>query len=108
MADPASEPINAIPGLPAEASAHLLALLFAEPAVREVWLYGSRAMGRHRSGSDIDLTLVAPELSHPDRLRLMAALDDLLLPWGIDLSLHHELPPSLRDHVARVGRRLAP
>jgi len=25
--------------------------------VREVWLYGSRAMGRHRPGSDIDLTL---------------------------------------------------
>jgi hypothetical protein len=37
----------------------------------------------------------------------MAALDDLLLPWSIDLSLKHELPDSLRDHVARVGRRLA-
>jgi hypothetical protein len=38
----------------------------------------------------------------------MGALDDLLLPWSIDLSLHHELPESLRQHVARVGRRLAP
>ncbi|MFM9104504.1 MAG: nucleotidyltransferase domain-containing protein [Cyanobium sp.] len=101
-------PPQAIPGLPSTASARILALLCAEPAVREVWLYGSRAMGRHRPGSDIDLTLVAPELRHPDRLRLMAALDDLLLPWGIDLSLHHELPDSLRDHVARVGLRLLP
>ena len=42
-------------------------------------------MGRHRPGSDIDLTLVASDLSHDDRLRFMAALDDLLLPWGIDL-----------------------
>ncbi len=49
-----------IPGLPPEASARLLALFSAEPAVAEVWLYGSRAMGRHRPGSDIDLTLVAP------------------------------------------------
>ena len=70
----------AIPGLSPEASARLLALLRAEPAVQEVWLYGSRAMGCHRPGSDIDLTLVAPGLSHQDRLRLMAALDDLLLP----------------------------
>ncbi len=80
MPDPAAEPISAIPGLPSEASARLLALLTAEPAVLEVWLYGSRAMGRHRPGSDIDLTLVAPGLSHRDRLRLMAAIDDLLLP----------------------------
>ncbi len=35
---------------------------------------------RHRPGSDIDLTLVASNLSHHDRLRLMGALDDLLLP----------------------------
>ena len=97
----------AIPGLPQEVSARLLAVLSAEPAVQEVWLYGSRAMGRHRPGSDIDLTLVAPDLRHHDRLRLMGALDDLLLPWSIDLSLKHELPDSLRDHVARVGRRLA-
>jgi predicted nucleotidyltransferase len=96
-----------IPGLPPEVSARLLVLLGAEPAVEEVWLYGSRAMGRHRPGSDIDLTLVAPGLRHVDRLRLMGALDDLLLPWSIDLSLHHELPEPLRQHVARVGLRLA-
>jgi predicted nucleotidyltransferase len=107
MAEPPAA-IAGIPGLPPEASARLLAVLSAEPAVQEAWLYGSRAMGRHRPGSDIDLTLVAPGLSHHDRLRLMAALDDLLLPWSIDLSLQHELPESLRQHVTRVGQRLMP
>ncbi len=99
--------IAGIPGLPPEASARLLAVLSAEPAVQEVWLYGSRARGRHRTGSDIDLTLVAPGLSHQRRLRLMGARDELLLPWSIDLSLQRELPEALRQHVARVGRRLA-
>ena len=61
----------AIPRLPPEASARLLALFSAEPAVQEVWLYGSRAMGRHRPGSDIDLTLVAPASS-------LALADDVL------------------------------
>lgn len=59
---PEALPDHAIPGVPSEASARILALLLAEPAVREVWLYGSRAMGRQRPGSDIDLTLVAPGL----------------------------------------------
>ena len=95
MAEP-SAAMAVIPGLPPEASAQLLAVLSAEPAVQEVWLYGSRAMGRFRSGSDIDLTLVAPGLRHDDRLRLMGALDDLLLPWSIDLA------------VARAARTLAP
>ena len=107
MAEPSADPAL-IPGLPPEVSARLLALLTAEPAVREVWLYDSRAMARHRPGSDIDLTLVAPGLRHQDRLRLMDALDELLLSWSIDLSLHHELPDSLREHVERVGRRLVP
>ncbi|MEB3308530.1 MAG: nucleotidyltransferase domain-containing protein [Cyanobacteriota bacterium] len=106
MAECSSDPESSIPGLPAAAAARLLAVLSAEPAVQEVWLYGSRAMGRHRHGSDIDLALVAPALHHSDRLRLMEALDELLLPWSIDLALHHELPDPLRQHVARVGRRL--
>jgi uncharacterized protein len=105
MAEP-SAAMAVIPGLPPEAWARLLVVLSAEPAVQEVWLYGSRAMGRFRSGFDIVLTLVAPGLRHDYRLRLMGALDDLLLPWSIDLSLLHELPEPLRQHVARVGRRL--
>ena len=39
-------------------------------------LYGSRAMGRHRSGSDVDLCLVAPSLQLEDLLLLGARLDD--------------------------------
>ena len=97
-----------IPGIPEQTQQRLLQCLTTQPQLRAVWLFGSRAMGRHRPGSDIDLTLVAPNLSHHDRLRLMGALDDLLLPWSIDLSLQHELPEPLRQHVARVGRRLLP
>jgi aspartate/methionine/tyrosine aminotransferase/predicted nucleotidyltransferase len=106
MAECSTAAESLIPCLPAEAATRLLAVLSSEPAVEEVWLYGSRAMGRHRQGSDIDLALVAPALQHSDRLRLMEALDELLLPWSIDLALHHELPEPLRQHIARVGRRL--
>jgi len=95
-----------VPGLPPQASEQLLGVLAAHPAVEEVWLYGSRAMGRHREASDVDLTLKGARLSHRDLLELMGAIDDLLLPWQVDLSLHAELNEDLQAHVKRVGVRV--
>ncbi|MFZ4566130.1 MAG: nucleotidyltransferase domain-containing protein [Prochlorococcaceae cyanobacterium] len=93
-----------ITGIPEASQQKLLNLLTQQPRLEAVWLFGSRAMGRQRSGSDIDLCLEGMDLSHDDRLRLMAAVDDLLLPWQVDLVLQHELPDDLRGHVQRVGR----
>ena len=60
-------------------------------------------MGRHRDGSDVDLYLVGEAITHADRLQLMHAMDEILLPWQVDLALQHELPPELLDAVNRVG-----
>jgi predicted nucleotidyltransferase len=95
--------LEAVPGLPEGASRRLLATLADEPAVEEVWLYGSRAMRRERPGSDIDLTLKGARLGHGELVRLMAAIDDLLLPWTVDLSLEADLDPAVREHIQRVG-----
>ena len=98
--------VNPIPGIPEPAKQQLVSVLLAEPNIQAVWLFGSRALGRHQSGSDIDLCLEGPELTHLQRLRLMAAVDDLLLPWQVDLVLRHELPPELEAHLQRVGHCL--
>ena len=95
-----------IPGISVPQQQRLLDLLIHQADVDAIWLFGSRAMGRERPGSDIDLCIDAADLSHADRLRLMAAIDDLLLPWTVDLALRHELPPDLVSHVQRVGRCL--
>ena len=74
------------------------------PQIDRVLLYGSRAMGNYRNGSDIDLTVVGESLTHSQQLRLENALDDLLLPYKIDLSLMHEIQNvELLDHIRRVG-----
>lgn len=96
----------AIPGIPEDAQRRLLGVLAGQPNLQAVWLFGSRAMGRHHQGSDIDLCLEGPLLTHPDRLRLMAAVDELLLPWQVDLVPRHTLPADLEAHVQRVGRCL--
>jgi len=94
-------------GLPAGALEQILGLLQSDPAVEAVLLYGSRALGRQRPGSDIDLCLVAPTLGLGDLLQLHARLDDLLLPWSIDLQLHHQINHApLLEHIDRVGIKL--
>ena len=93
-----------IPGLPDADSAAVLAVLKQQPRLEQVLLYGSRAMGRHHSGSDVDLCLVAPSLQLEDLLLLGARLDDLLLPWRFDLQLQHRIDhPGLLAHIERVG-----
>ena len=95
-----------IPGLPQPACQRLLDVLQQSPKVEEVWLFGSRAMGRHREGSDLDLCLFGEAITHLDRLQLMHAIDELLLPWPVDLALRHEMPDELMAHLSRVGRCL--
>jgi hypothetical protein len=97
-------PTAIIPGIPAASQGQLENLFAVQSNLQSVWLFGSRAMGRNQPGSDIDLCLEGQHLSHQDRLRLMAAIDDLLLPWKVDLLLRHELPPDLLAHLDRVGR----
>jgi len=72
--------LAALPGIPECPSRQLLALLTAYPQLEAIWLFGSRAMDRYQPGSDIDLCLDAPLLSHSSHLSLLAAIDDLLLP----------------------------
>ncbi len=96
---------NAPFGLPAKAISDLLEVLARESAVRRAIIYGSRAKGNYRPGSDIDLALDAPGLGFDKLLRMETALDDLMLPYHIDLSLLHLIDNTdLLDHIARVGR----
>ena len=93
-----------IPGLTASHSQAIVQRLAQHPAVEAVVLYGSRALGRHRPGSDIDLCLQAPGMRLGELLVLGAALDDLLMPWPIDLQLQHLIQHQpLLDHIDRVG-----
>jgi predicted nucleotidyltransferase len=74
------------------------------PEVEKAVLYGSRAKGTQRPGSDIDLTLCGNNLGHMHLARIDEALDDLLLPYQIDLSEMTSLTnPVLLDHIRRVG-----
>jgi len=74
-------------------------------SVEEVVLYGSRAKGNHKPASDIDLTIKGKDLNLSVLYKIENELDDLLLPFTIDLSLFQQLSNSdLVDHIQRVGK----
>lgn len=74
------------------------------PQIAEVILYGSRAKGNFRPNSDIDLTMKGDGLNLTEQLRIENELDDLLLPYKIDLSVYHHIQNAdLIDHIDRVG-----
>lgn len=82
--------------------------LAQHPNIQRAVIYGSRAKGNYKPGSDIDLTLFAvpgQDIDYRELADILDEVDDLLLPYTMDLSvfdkLNHE---GLREHIERVGK----
>lgn len=72
-------------GLPAHAITSIRKVLATCPAIERAVVYGSRARGTAHAGSDIDIALTGNTLTWEHQATLLDALDNLLLPWKIDL-----------------------
>ena len=84
-------------GLPSQTVKKIHAVSSRFPAIEKAVLYGSRAKGTYKTGSDIDLTLYGDALT-------TAELGDLLLPYQIDLSIFDQIAHAkLREHIERIG-----
>jgi len=91
-------------GLSGKTIAKIQAVFARYPQVEQAILYGSRAKGTFRNGSDIDLTLKGDALTHRELGKIDMELDDLLLPYKIDLSLFRQIDnPNLIEQIERVG-----
>jgi predicted nucleotidyltransferase len=91
-------------GLPEETVARIRAVFASHPNIERAVLYGSRAKGNFRESSDIDLCLVGHAVTLYEQLGIESELDDLLLPYKIDLSRMQALDnQALIEHILRVG-----
>mgnify|MGYP006160148523 FL=1 len=74
-------------------------------SIDEVIIYGSRAKGNYKEGSDIDLTLLG-NVTKEDFNKLWQRLDDSYIPYKFDLSVYNDLKSeNLIDHIDRVGKK---
>jgi len=91
-------------GLTTEQIGRITKTLAQNEWIDKAVIYGSRAKGNFRPGSDIDLCLYTVRGRQTELNKLAADLDDLLLPFEFDLSIHHLIDnPEFLDHIHRVG-----
>ena len=82
-------------------------VLSSVPQVDEAIIYGSRARGTNKVASDIDITLKGSDLTYLQLALLDAKIDDLYLPYFVDLSLFSMLRnKDLVESIEREGKVL--
>ena len=71
--------------------------------IEKVLIYGSRARGDYRNGSDIDLTIIG-DISFQDKTRISGLIYNLPIPYTCDLSIFKDIKnENLVEHIERVG-----
>jgi len=81
--------------------------LASVPEIEEAVIYGSRARGTNKVSSDIDITLKGSNLTYLQLALLDARIDDLYLPYFVDLSLFSMLRNAdLIESIEREGKVL--
>jgi predicted nucleotidyltransferase len=95
-------------GIPQRSLDTLYGIFSKYGALKKVILYGSRAMGTYKNGSDIDITLDAGDgFTDLDLSRVCGDLDESDLPYFVDCSILSQIGnPELLEHIARVGKVL--
>lgn len=78
------------------------------PEVEQALLFGSRAKGTHKIGSDVDIALKGENL----RLSIINDIsfelnEETNMPYNFDVLNYHSITvPALTDHINRVGKVL--
>ena len=90
-------------GINSDSWQKIINITVAQFAVDKIVLFGSRAKGNYRDGSDIDLCLFG-DLALTNIYQINNALDELMLPYKIDIIIYKNMTnQALIEHIERVG-----
>ncbi len=75
------------------------------PEVRQLILFGSRAKGEYKAGSDVDLAVKGEAVTDDTVIQLTDLLnEEKPLPYFFDVVNYHSISePALLRHIDRVG-----
>lgn len=75
--------------------------------IDQIYVFGSRATGKYRDNSDIDLVLFGPSLNQKTINHLLSIFSESSLPYKVDLIAYELINnPALKNHIDQVGKRL--
>ena len=85
----------------------LLGVIHNFKEIEKALIFGSRAKGKNKPRSDIDLALIGDKLNSLLVNRVSSALDDLPLPYMFDLINYHEITNEfLKEKIDDEGKLL--
>jgi len=92
-------------GLEVDDTKTILSIFVAHPVIESAVLYGSRATGRFKPGSDIDLVLTGKNLTNRAILDVRAELRDSNLPYMVDVVAENEIKDeNLKREIDETGK----
>jgi uncharacterized protein len=79
------------------------------PEIAEVILFGSRAKGNYKQGSDVDLAIKGDRITYEITARFADCLnEEKPLPYFFDV-VHYDAiaTPKLKEHIDRIGIKIS-
>lgn len=86
----------------------IVSILSKQSKVDAAYIFGSRAKGNFKNGSDIDLALKGRDLDFNNLSQISYELnEETKMPYKFDLLNYHTIQePALQDQIDRVGIEL--
>lgn len=73
--------------------------------INEVILFGSRAKGNYKNGSDIDIAVITDR--YETILKLSTYLNQVApIPYTIDVAMYNTLDNNIKEHIQRIGKTI--
>ena len=75
------------------------------PEIKEAYIFGSRAKGNYRKGSDVDIAVKGNNISFSDILTIAGYLnEDTFMPYHFDVLDYDSIQnQQLTEHIDRAG-----
>ena len=89
---------------------HIITAISNFKEIETVIIFGSRAKGNYKKGSDIDIAIKGKNINYDTVIRLSTILNqELPIPYFVDV-VHYETLTNkeLVDHIDRVGKIFFP
>ena len=85
----------------------IITLLQQYPEVLEAYIFGSRAKGNYKSGSDVDIALKGEKITYRTVCKINAFLnEETLMPYKFDILNFNDLNNvDLIKHINRIGQK---
>lgn len=91
-------------GLTKEALDKIINVLKSFPEVKKALVFGSRALGTYKRGSDIDIALYGKDLEQVIVKISYQLNEEIALPYFFDIVDYYSLTKQeLKEHIDRIG-----